>query len=77
MLRLILTIIDVTDCITSRIQVYTRNSQRYQLDSSTDFTEGRYNARNTFTDHRRQLLQNRYVYAVVSRRAKGLSIGLI
>lgn len=29
-----------------------------------------------FTDHRRQLLQNRYVYAVVSRRAKGLSIGI-
>ena len=27
-------------------------------------------------DHRRQLLQNRYVYAVVSRRAKGLSIGI-
>ena len=29
-----------------------------------------------FTDHRRQLLQNRYVYAVVSRRSKGLSIGI-
>lgn len=29
-----------------------------------------------FTDHRRQLLRNRYVYAVVSRRAKGLSIGI-
>lgn len=29
-----------------------------------------------FTDHRRQLLQNRYVYAVVSRRAKGLSVGI-
>ena len=29
-----------------------------------------------FTDHRRQLLQNQYVYAVVSRRAKGLSIGI-
>lgn len=29
-----------------------------------------------FTDHRRQLLQNRYVYAVVSRRAQGLSIGI-
>ena len=30
-----------------------------------------------FTDHRRQLLQNRYVYAVVSRRAKGLSIEML
>lgn len=30
----------------------------------------------SFTDHRRQLLANRYVYAVVSRRAKGLSIGV-
>ena len=29
-----------------------------------------------FTDHRRQLLENRYVYAVVSRRAQGLSIGV-
>ena len=29
-----------------------------------------------FTDHRRELLQNRYVYAVVSRRAGGLSIGI-
>ena len=29
-----------------------------------------------FYHHRRQLLQNRYVYAVVSRRAKGLSIGI-
>jgi wyosine [tRNA(Phe)-imidazoG37] synthetase (radical SAM superfamily) len=27
-------------------------------------------------DHRRELLQNRYVYAVVSRRARGLSIGV-
>jgi wyosine [tRNA(Phe)-imidazoG37] synthetase (radical SAM superfamily) len=30
----------------------------------------------TFADHRRSLLQNRYIYAVVSRRAKGLSIGI-
>jgi wyosine [tRNA(Phe)-imidazoG37] synthetase (radical SAM superfamily) len=29
-----------------------------------------------FTDHRRDLGDNRYVYAVVSRRAQGLSIGL-
>ena len=29
-----------------------------------------------FTDHRRELLQNRYVYSVVSRRAGGLSIGI-
>jgi wyosine [tRNA(Phe)-imidazoG37] synthetase (radical SAM superfamily) len=29
-----------------------------------------------FKDHRRELLANRYVYAVVSRRARGLSIGL-
>ena len=29
-----------------------------------------------FTDHRRELDQNRYVYAVVSRRARGLSIGV-
>ncbi len=29
-----------------------------------------------FTDHRRDLGDNRYVYAVVSRRARGLSIGL-
>jgi wyosine [tRNA(Phe)-imidazoG37] synthetase (radical SAM superfamily) len=29
-----------------------------------------------FKDHRRDLDQNRYVYAVVSRRARGLSIGL-
>ncbi len=29
-----------------------------------------------FKDHRRELLTNRYVYAVVSRRARGLSIGL-
>ena len=29
-----------------------------------------------FRDHRRELGQNRYVYAVVSRRAQGLSIGL-
>ncbi len=27
-------------------------------------------------DHRRELLQNRYVYAVMSRRARGLSIGV-
>ncbi len=27
-------------------------------------------------DHRRELLANRYVYAVVSRRARGLSIGI-
>jgi wyosine [tRNA(Phe)-imidazoG37] synthetase (radical SAM superfamily) len=27
-------------------------------------------------DHRRELMQNRYVYAVVSRRARGLSIGV-
>jgi wyosine [tRNA(Phe)-imidazoG37] synthetase (radical SAM superfamily) len=27
-------------------------------------------------DHRRELLENRYVYAVVSRRARGLSIGV-
>jgi len=30
----------------------------------------------TFKDHRRELGQNRYVYAVVSRRARGLSIGI-
>lgn len=30
----------------------------------------------TFNDHRRELGQNRYVYAVVSRRARGLSIGI-
>ena len=30
----------------------------------------------SFVDHRRSLLQNRYIYAVVSRRAKGLSIGI-
>jgi wyosine [tRNA(Phe)-imidazoG37] synthetase (radical SAM superfamily) len=30
----------------------------------------------TFTDHGRDLDQNRYVYAVVSRRARGLSIGV-
>ena len=29
-----------------------------------------------FTDHRRELDENRYVYAVVSRRARGLSIGV-
>jgi wyosine [tRNA(Phe)-imidazoG37] synthetase (radical SAM superfamily) len=29
-----------------------------------------------FKDHRRELEQNRYVYAVVSRRARGLSIGV-
>ena len=29
-----------------------------------------------FKDHRRELLANRYVYAVVSRRARGVSIGL-
>ena len=29
-----------------------------------------------FKDHRRELETNRYVYAVVSRRARGLSIGL-
>lgn len=29
-----------------------------------------------FTDHRRELDRNRYVYAVVSRRARGLSIGV-
>jgi wyosine [tRNA(Phe)-imidazoG37] synthetase (radical SAM superfamily) len=29
-----------------------------------------------FTDHRRELNRNRYVYAVVSRRAGGLSIGI-
>ncbi|PYQ21252.1 MAG: hypothetical protein DMF79_08640 [Acidobacteria bacterium] len=29
-----------------------------------------------FKDHRRELEANRYVYAVVSRRARGLSIGL-
>ena len=29
-----------------------------------------------FTDHRRQLLENRYIYAVISRRAGGLSIGI-
>ncbi len=29
-----------------------------------------------FKDHRRELDQNRYVYAVVSRRARGLSIGV-
>lgn len=30
----------------------------------------------SFTDHRRELADNRYVYAVVSRRARGLSIGV-
>ena len=29
-----------------------------------------------FRDHRRELEENRYVYAVVSRRARGLSIGV-
>jgi wyosine [tRNA(Phe)-imidazoG37] synthetase (radical SAM superfamily) len=29
-----------------------------------------------FTDHRRSLDDNRYVYAVVSRRARGLSVGV-
>ena len=29
-----------------------------------------------FSDHRRELGENRYVYAVVSRRARGLSIGI-
>jgi wyosine [tRNA(Phe)-imidazoG37] synthetase (radical SAM superfamily) len=29
-----------------------------------------------FTDHRRQLHANRYIYAVVSRRSRGLSIGV-
>lgn len=29
-----------------------------------------------FTDHRRELHQNKYVYAVVSRRSRGLSIGI-
>lgn len=29
-----------------------------------------------YTDHRRELDDNRYVYAVVSRRSRGLSIGL-
>ena len=29
-----------------------------------------------FTDHRRELGNNRYVYAVVSRRARGLSVGI-
>jgi pyruvate-formate lyase-activating enzyme len=29
-----------------------------------------------FRDHRRELDQNRYVYAVVSRRSRGLSIGI-
>ena len=29
-----------------------------------------------FKDHRRELDANRYVYAVVSRRARGLSIGV-
>ncbi len=29
-----------------------------------------------FSDHRRELEQNRYVYAVASRRARGLSIGV-
>ena len=29
-----------------------------------------------YTDHRRRLDDNRYVYAVVSRRARGLSIGI-
>ena len=29
-----------------------------------------------FTDHRRELDDNRYVYAVVSRRSRGLSIGI-
>ena len=30
----------------------------------------------TFEDHRRSLNSNRYVYAVISRRAQGLSIGI-
>jgi wyosine [tRNA(Phe)-imidazoG37] synthetase (radical SAM superfamily) len=30
----------------------------------------------SFTDHGRDLEQNRYIYAVVSRRARGLSIGV-
>jgi wyosine [tRNA(Phe)-imidazoG37] synthetase (radical SAM superfamily) len=30
----------------------------------------------SFRDHRRELGENRYVYAVVSRRARGLSIGV-
>ncbi|HNC96138.1 MAG TPA: radical SAM protein, partial [Myxococcota bacterium] len=29
-----------------------------------------------FADHRRDLGDNRYIYAVVSRRARGLSIGI-
>lgn len=29
-----------------------------------------------YRDHRRELDENRYVYAVVSRRARGLSIGV-
>ena len=29
-----------------------------------------------FTDHRRKLHSNKYIYAVVSRRSKGLSIGI-
>lgn len=29
-----------------------------------------------FTDHRRKLHNNKYIYAVVSRRSKGLSIGI-
>ena len=29
-----------------------------------------------FTDHRRALLNNTYIYAVISRRAQGLSIGI-
>ncbi len=29
-----------------------------------------------YKDHRRELDENRYVYAVVSRRARGLSIGV-
>jgi wyosine [tRNA(Phe)-imidazoG37] synthetase (radical SAM superfamily) len=33
-------------------------------------------ARLDFSDHRRELESNRYVYAVVSRRARGLSIGV-
>ena len=29
-----------------------------------------------FTDHRRELLRNQYIYSVISRRAGGLSIGI-
>jgi len=40
------------------------------------YDEGMQPHRLDFRDHRRSLRDNRYVYAVVSRRARGLSIGI-